>query len=228
MAAPKAEDRDPARLCQANRSNGRGPCSSYAVAGQVVCRVHGGAAPQAINKARQRLELAADRLAHELLGIAIDPEADPNTKLKAIGMALDRAGITTKQTIAIGPDADAPWLKVLDGLVDVARTTRDGRPLPPDPALQGPPKAILPNVIEGEVVESPYTPEDYDHVPTPPLASGNAAAPAEQQAALQPPVGQQTPVAPAAPKPAPNLPQRTGLVSLEQALERQAQQPPRR
>lgn len=212
MAAPKADDRDPDRLCQAQRSNGRGPCSRYAARGQNVCPTHGGAAPQTLRKARERLELAADRMAKELLGIAIDPDTDANTKLKAIGMALDRAGLNPRQTIAVGPDETAPWRDVLDNIMGVARTTRDGRPLPDTPALPGPRNALPPPMIEGEVVESPYTPEDYDHVPETPLAGGNAATPAVQP-----------PAEPAPAKP-PVARQGTGLGTLEDAVARQAQQ----
>lgn len=218
---PPGEERDPAKLCTARKSGGE-PCLRYRMKGQKVCGRHGGRAPQALAKARQRLEEAADRLAKELLGIAIDPDADPNTKLKAIGMALDRAGVTAKQTIAIGPDANAPWRDVLDSLV-VARTTPDGRPLPPQPALPGPRNQLPPPMIEGEVVESPYTSKDYDNaLPEAPLVGGNAAEAAEQPPREQPPVGREST--------APVVPQRTGLVSLEDALDRQAQQirrPPR-
>jgi hypothetical protein len=145
-------------------------------------------------------------MAKELLGIALDPDADANVKLKAIGMALDRAGITTKQTIAIGPDTDAPWMNVLENLM-VARTTRDGLPLPPQPSLPGPRNQLAPPMIEGEVVENPRETTNVD-VPEAQVASGDAATPTEQPPEQRPP------------RPEPTAPVRTGLVAIEDALER--------
>jgi len=67
---PHAENR-----CVAHRKNGD-QCLRAARAGAHVCRVHGGAAPQVIAKARERLALAADRMARELLGIATSSESE--------------------------------------------------------------------------------------------------------------------------------------------------------
>ena len=217
-----AERADNPRRCQAHKADGSGdPCSRWAAKGQAVCRLHGGAAPQARRKAQERLELAADRLAARLLGFALDGEVDDAIALRALTAAMDRAGLTVVNRVAVGPDEDAPWKGVLDSIMGVARTTPDGRPLPEIP-YGTPRRALPPPMIDGEVVESPYTPGELN-VSTPPLASGNAAEAAEQPPEPQPPVERQPPVVP-------NLPQRTGLVSLEDALDRQAQQirrPPR-
>src|SRR5262249_49476664 len=79
----------------AHRKNGN-QCLRPARAGTSVCRVHGGAAPQVIAKARERIALAADRMARELLGIATTGESEA-VKLAAVKDALDRAGLSPKQ-----------------------------------------------------------------------------------------------------------------------------------
>jgi hypothetical protein len=49
---------DHPRRCVAHTHHGT-PCRRYAARGANVCRVHGGAAPQVVAKARERLALAA-------------------------------------------------------------------------------------------------------------------------------------------------------------------------
>ena len=48
--------------CVAHRKNGE-RCLKAAIRGANVCRFHGGAAGQVRRKARERIELAADRMA---------------------------------------------------------------------------------------------------------------------------------------------------------------------
>lgn len=45
-----------ARRCAARRKRDGSPCGCYAIIGGVVCRVHGGAAPQTRRAAQRRVQ----------------------------------------------------------------------------------------------------------------------------------------------------------------------------
>ncbi|MFE0751046.1 hypothetical protein [Gordonia sp. NPDC058843] len=91
---------NPDRVCTARRTNGQ-PCTRIAIAGGNVCPAHGGLAPAIQAKARARLQSAADRMAKELLKIAVSDDAPDNVKLAAIRDALDRAGLSAKTSMEV-------------------------------------------------------------------------------------------------------------------------------
>lgn len=95
-----SDGRTPTRTCSAHRSNGQ-PCRRAAINGGTVCATHGGRSPQVKRAARVRLEMAADRMAKELLGIASADDAPPAVKLAAIRDALDRAGLGAKTAVEV-------------------------------------------------------------------------------------------------------------------------------
>ena len=73
--------------------------------GTTVCRTHGGATRHIKNKARIRVENASNRLMGKLIEFAFDDTKPPDTQLKAIQNALDRAGLKPPTEIAVGPPA---------------------------------------------------------------------------------------------------------------------------
>jgi hypothetical protein len=132
--------------CKAKSKRTGLPCRQPAIPGGTVCHYHGGAAPQTKAAAVRRLEAAADSLAARLVRIALD-SADENTAIRAISTALDRAGVTAKQAVAVGVDEDGPWRRVLDGITGVARVTREqARDLP-----------ALVSTLDAEVLQEPET-----------------------------------------------------------------------
>lgn len=65
-------------------------CRKWAVAGSVVCEIHGGKSPQVQAKARERLLEAADRAASRLAELVESP--DEQIAVRAATALLDRSG----------------------------------------------------------------------------------------------------------------------------------------
>ena len=123
-----------AHRCTAHRKNGD-RCKRAAIAGGRVCTHHGGSAPAVKAKARQRIEDAADRMARELLKMAVDENVSDAVKLAAIRDALDRAGLSahTAVSVAIAPK---PWEQIFDDIAGGSRAeSRRRRGMPDDDEL---------------------------------------------------------------------------------------------
>ncbi|SIM83045.1 DUF2043 domain-containing protein [Mycobacteroides abscessus] len=100
------------RRCKAHRKNGN-RCQRAAMDGTTVCPTHGGKAPQVQAAARRRLAEATDRMARELLKMAVDPNVNDAVKLKAMTEALDRGGVTTKSVATVEITAK-PFEEIFD------------------------------------------------------------------------------------------------------------------
>ena len=146
----------PERRCTAHKKNGE-RCKNAARLGGTVCGFHGGRAPAVIAKARERLALAADRMARELLGIATGAESEA-VKLAAVKDALDRAGLGAKTEVALELKPWEPILADVAGVAQISRAeSRARRGLPDDtPALDDEPL----EVVDAELVDDdPEPPE---------------------------------------------------------------------
>ena len=166
---------DHPRRCTAHRQDGQ-PCRRYAARGANVCRVHGGAAPQVVAKARERLALAADRMARELLGIATGAESEA-VKLAAVKDALDRAGLGAKTEVAL---AVKPWEDIMGDLAGVATITRAEsrarRGLPDDTPAPAEPMDIVDAEVVDDDAEAPECAPDADGATRTPAEPTGVAA----------------------------------------------------
>ena len=103
MELPNRQDTlladNPERRCVATNSRGE-QCRKFAIQGATVCRTHGGATRHIKNKARIRVENASNRLMGKLIEFALDDTKPPDTQLKAIQNALDRAGLLLSAQLA--------------------------------------------------------------------------------------------------------------------------------
>lgn len=184
-------DRNDQNRCVAIRKNGE-RCLKPANRGMTVCRTHGGAAPQVKRKAKERLELAADRMARELLGMATGAESEA-VKLNAIRDALDRAGLGAKTEVSVELKPYEQLLGDLSGVATISRAEHralQGRPFVDAPALA--------DAIDAEVVE----PADE---------SGPARAPEPPESAMRYPD--------ASDDEGDDMPSGSGLMTLEDAAE---------
>jgi hypothetical protein len=150
-----------AHRCTAHRKNGD-RCKRAAITGGRVCTHHGGSAPAVKAKARQRIEDAADRMARELLNMAVDENVSDAVKLAAIRDALDRAGLSAKT--AVNVEVVAAFEVIFDDIVGGSRAeSRRRRGIPDDelddlrtPTLEAaspPAEGSEIEIVDAEVVE---------------------------------------------------------------------------
>jgi hypothetical protein len=170
-------------VCVARSKRTGAACKNAPVAGSVVCRMHGGAAPQVLAKARERLALAADDAVSTLIRLMTDPKVSASDRRQAATALLDRAGISSKAELDV---TIAPWIGVLEGVVaqvddaEVARQHDYSGREAASAAVTG--QATTPRTIEvgpsGEVVPVPFAPQPADpNVPQEVWVNGDDSEP---------------------------------------------------
>ncbi len=155
------------RRCHARRTDGE-PCRRYAIRGGVVCRVHGGAAPQVVANAREVLALNALNALRNILGLADDADSE-QVKLTANRDLLDRAGLGAKQSVGVEVSVQ-PWEEILSDAWD----PKGGPQYPKYPGAPAPPALVNSDpveVVDAEVVDDPEPHPD---------AAGERRTPAER------------------------------------------------
>ena len=133
--------------CGARNRDGS-PCKASPIRGATVCRMHGGASPQVLRRAKERLENSAEKMARLLLQMAEDPNVPHAVRLAAIRDALDRAGITAKQTLEV----EAEWHSIITDIVAEA-PPHEQKDLPQRYRPHEVPNADPADVVEAELVE---------------------------------------------------------------------------
>nr|WP_275085057.1 HGGxSTG domain-containing protein [Mycolicibacterium holsaticum] len=179
---PKA----PKRICGRRSKRSGEPCKNAPLAGQDVCRMHGGATKASKEAARRRLDEAADRLARQLLKMTTDPSVSDSVKLAAIKDALDRIPGLSARTAHEVEVTSKPFEELLGRVVGIGNMTREesrrrrGR----GGQLPAPPRALAsgkddPNIVDAEVLEEPvggWRDEAHDSTETGPGSSVHAQA----------------------------------------------------
>jgi len=101
--------------CKARKRNGD-PCGNAAMNGSVVCRMHGGAAPQVKRAAQMRILQASDQAAARLVAMMQDQTVPPAVQLAAARDLLDRAGLVGKQELDV-VEVTSKWDDLMDEIV---------------------------------------------------------------------------------------------------------------
>lgn len=140
--------------CHAHSKRTGEPCNNWSMAGQQVCRMHGGSAKAAKRKAAARIEASLDRAAAAVVKLMEDDATPHAVKLAASKDLLDRGGL------GVGVDVPAaaklpPWQIILQSIIvtdEAAETERQPRRPARRVATAGE------DVIAGDVVDPEQPP----------------------------------------------------------------------
>jgi hypothetical protein len=133
-----------------------GRCKREAEPGSVVCRLHGGAAPQVRKRAAERLIMSADHASQKLLEWLDDPEVPYRVRAELAQDLLDRVGLIAAQVHQIIPTTEDPIMRFFQ---DAFSDPNNWEENPPQPAIEDrvldrpEPDAEPEEIVEAEIVE---------------------------------------------------------------------------
>jgi hypothetical protein len=106
--------------CKAHSKQTGKQCGRKAIPGGTVCRYHGGAAPQVIAKAEERLKALVDPAIDALADIINDPDPQARaTRLAAARDLLDRTGYGATQKHEVTGTIDEEAKEVLQAIKEL-------------------------------------------------------------------------------------------------------------
>ena len=118
------------RRCVATNARGE-RCRRFAIHGSTVCKSHGGSTRHIVNKARNRVEMASNKLMGKLVEFAFDDNKPPAVQLDAIKDSLNRAGLKPRETVEFG--IAKPFEEIYADIGTMTRAeSRAARGLDPD------------------------------------------------------------------------------------------------
>ena len=137
-----------------------GRCRREAEPGSVVCRLHGGAAPQVRRRASERLIMSADHASQKLLEWLDDPEVPYRVRAEIAQDLLDRAGLASTQAIKIVPAEDDPVMRFFEDAFSDPNNWEENPRLDVTPAIESYPTSTRDHydtepeeIVEAEIVE---------------------------------------------------------------------------
>lgn len=111
---PARYDPQNRRLCGAKRKSDHELCGAPAMAGQRVCRLHGGSTQKARNAAKLRLMDLVDPAITMLGRELVAKESEPKDRLAAANSILDRAGLSRRTELTVDDARDMLIQKLAD------------------------------------------------------------------------------------------------------------------
>lgn len=185
--------------CAARRTNGD-PCNASPIKGGVVCRMHGGAAPQVRRKAAERIALLADDAVSFAGRVLHDEGADPALRMKAAQWIAGVNGLAPGQRVelVVGPTyserveeleaviADDPQLQRVKERLSAEPVLRElsASPTPRAlPAGDGEAEEVFPEYSDPRVIDADQVDDHYRYGPG--THPGPPSGPRARQARIQ-------------------------------------------
>lgn len=158
--------------CQGSYKSTGGQCRHDAVDGAVVCDQHGGASPQVLRRAAERIQMTADDAAQRLVEWMNDPAVEMRERVKIAQDMLDRGGLGAAQLLKIMPVAEDPIERLFQSILSEPEGTYDAAALEARRALETTRQAELAELIgtfpgdeDDEIIDAEIVEDDGVVVP---------------------------------------------------------------